>query len=83
MLAGVADCRRSQKWGCKGRWALGFKPRPGSHRKKRPRGSKVNGEDHKVLGEKEETTRLQSKWGGDHAALKEGVNHEVLKQVDR
>ena len=62
---------------------LGFKPRPGSHRKKRPRSSKVNGEDHKVLGEKEETTRLQSKWGGDHAALKEGVNHEALKQVDR
>ena len=103
MLAGVTDCRRSQKWGCKGRWALGFKPRPGSHRKKRPRGSEVNGEDHKVLGEKEEettrlqssredhkvlgekeeTTRLKSKWGGDHAALKEGVNHEALKQVDR
>ena len=62
---------------------LGFKPRPGSHRKKRPRGSKVVGRDHKVLGEKEETTRLQSKWGGDHAALKEGVNHEALKQVDR
>ena len=41
MLAGVADCRRSQKWGCKGRWALGFKPRPGSHRKKRPCGSEV------------------------------------------
>ena len=40
-------------------------------------------EDHKVLGEKEETTRLKSKWGGDHAALKEGGNHEALKQVDR
>ena len=43
----------------------------------------ISREDHKVLGEKEETTRLQSKWGGDHAALKEGVNHEALKQVDR
>ena len=60
MLAGVADCRRSQKWGCKGRWALGFKPRPGSHGKKRPRGSIVVEEDHKVLGEKR----------GDHAAPK-------------
>ena len=60
MLAGVTDCRRSQKWGCKGRWALGFKPRPSSHRV-------------------EETTRLQSKWGGDHAALKESrEDHEVL-----
>ena len=39
MLAGVTDCRRSQKWGCKRRWALGFKPRPGSHRESRPRGS--------------------------------------------
>ena len=60
------------------------KERPcGSEVKKRPCGSKVNGEDYKVLGEKEETTRLQNKWGGDHAALKEGVNHEALKQVDR
>ena len=61
-------------------WGRTSRPRA----KKRPRGSiVVNGEDHKVLGEKEETTRLQSKWGGDHAALKEGVNHEALKQVDR
>ena len=27
MLAGVTDCRRSRKWGCRGRRALGFKPR--------------------------------------------------------
>ena len=25
MLAGVTDCRRSRKWGCRGRLALGFK----------------------------------------------------------
>ena len=31
MLAGVTDCRRSQKWGCRGRLVLGFKPRQGSH----------------------------------------------------
>ena len=31
MLAGVTDFRRSQKWGCRGRLALGFKPRHGSH----------------------------------------------------
>ena len=69
MLAGVTDCR-SQKWAAKedGRWDLNLGP--AAIEKKRPRGSKVNGEDHKVLGEKEETTRLQSKWGGDHAALK-------------
>ena len=40
------------------------KERPcGSEVKKRPRGSIVVEEGHKVLGEKEETTRLQSKWG--------------------
>ena len=26
MLAGVTDCRRSQKWGCRGIFAPGFKP---------------------------------------------------------
>ena len=84
MLAGVTDCRRSWKWGCRGRWALGFKPRHGSHSERGPHGFEgVRRVDHVVLGEKEETTRLQSKWGGDHAALKEGVNHEALKHVDR
>ena len=59
MLAGVTDCRRSQKWGCKGRWALGFKPRPGSHR---------GGEDHKVLGEKRVDHAAPKKIGG-HTVL--------------
>ena len=31
MLADVTDYRRSWKWGCRGRLALGFKPRHGSH----------------------------------------------------
>ena len=31
MLAGVTDCRRSWKWGCRGRLVLGFKPRRGNH----------------------------------------------------
>ena len=37
-LAGVAACGRSQKWGCRGRLALGFKPRCGSHERREPRG---------------------------------------------
>ena len=59
---------------------LGFKPRPGSHRKKRPRGSKSSREDHKVLGEKEETTQLHSS-REDHKVLgkKERVDHAALK----
>ena len=60
--------------GCKGRWVLEFKPRPGSHRKERPRGSKVVEGRPQGFGEGERR---------DHAALKEGVNHEALKQVDR
>ena len=31
MLAAVANCGRSQKWCGRGRLALGFKPRRGSH----------------------------------------------------
>ena len=31
MLVGVTDCGTSWKWGCRGRLALGFKPRRGSH----------------------------------------------------
>ena len=52
MLAGVTGCRRSQKWGCKGRWALGFKPRCGSHRERGPRGSE--GEEGRPRGFGEE-----------------------------
>ena len=38
MLAGVTDCGRSQKWGCRGRLALGFQLRRGSHAKWGPCG---------------------------------------------
>ena len=31
MLAGVTDCGRGWKWGCRGRLVLGFKPRLSSH----------------------------------------------------
>ena len=31
MLAAVANCGRSRKWGCRGRLALGFKPTCSSH----------------------------------------------------
>ena len=41
MLAGVTDCRRSWKWGCRGRLALGFKPGVAT----------VPGEDHAALAE--------------------------------
>ena len=35
ILAGVADCGRSWKWGCRRKLALGFKPRHGSHTQER------------------------------------------------
>ena len=35
MLAGVTDCRRSGKWGYRGRLALEFKPRHGRHTRER------------------------------------------------
>ena len=31
VLAGVTDCGKSRKWGCRGRLVLGFKPRRSSH----------------------------------------------------
>ena len=34
LLASVASCGRSQKWGCRGILVLGFKPRHGSHDRK-------------------------------------------------
>ena len=36
MLAGVTGCRRSLKWGCRGRRAPVFKLRHGSHRVRGP-----------------------------------------------
>ena len=54
MLAGVTDCRRSQKWGCRGRLALGFKPRHGSLEREDHVVLKEKREDHEVLGERKE-----------------------------
>ena len=80
MLAGVTDYRRSQKWGCKGRWVLGFKPRLSSHiergpsssgvNRRVPRDSEVNRENHAVLKEKREDHEVLGK-GEDHASLAE------------
>ena len=79
VLAGVADCRRSQKWGCKGRWALGFKPRRGSHRERGPRGSEgkgrgprgseVNRKDHAVLKERRGPRGSEGVNREDHVVL--------------
>ena len=93
MLAGVADCRRSQKWGCKGRWALGFKPRPGSHREEETTRLQSSREDNKVLGEKKERPRgsivvgrTKRFWGrkGETTRLQSsGEDHKVLGEKKR
>ena len=59
MLAGVTDCRRSQKWAAKedGCWDLNLGP---AAIEGRDYAASKSGEDHKVLGEKR----------GDHAAPK-------------
>ena len=70
MLAGVTGCRRSQKWGCRGRWALGFKPRHGSHSERGPHGFEgVRRVDHVVLGEKGEDHVVSKEKGEDHVVL--------------
>ena len=52
MLAGVTDCRRSQKWGCRGGLVLGFKPSHSSHTQERTtQVSREGGEDHTALAE--------------------------------
>ena len=45
MLAGVANCRKSRKWDCRGRLALVFKPMHSSHSRLGPRdfGKRKNG----------------------------------------
>ena len=72
MLAGVTDCRRSRKWGCRGRLALGFKPRHGSHTRRRPRGfGGVGGENRAALTE----------WGPHGSDTADGagsLNHGLL-----
>ena len=61
MLAGVTDCRRSWKWGCRGRLALGFKPRLAA----------MGIEDQTVLEEKGEDHAVLEGKGEDHTALVE------------
>ena len=73
MLACVSDCRRSQKWGCRGRLALGFKPRSISHTWRRGRRTfdRVGGENHEALAE----------WGpcgGDTGDGARTLNHRLL-----
>ena len=48
MLASVANCGRSRKWGYRGRLALGFKPRQGGHDKYHH--AALAEEDHAALG---------------------------------
>ena len=80
MLAGVTDCRRGRKWGCKGKWALGFRPSHGSHRRgprssegKREdcQGSEAEEKDHAVLKERRENHVVLREKKEDHAALAE------------
>ena len=58
MLAGVTDCGRSQKWGCRGRLVLGFK-NPGMSAKP--------GWGHAALARGCKHTALARGW--DHVAL--------------
>ena len=68
MLAGVTDGGRSRKWGCRGRLALGFKPRLGSHTWKGTTQRWWRREDHAVLKEKGERTMLLWQSGDPVAA---------------
>ena len=70
MLAGVTDCRKSWKWGGRGRLALGFKPRHGSLRRKRTFGREGR-EDHAALAE-------WGSHGGDTADGARSLNHGLL-----
>ena len=81
MLAGVTDCRRSQKWAAKedGRWDLNLglaaiemsRPRGSEVKKSRPCGSEVNRGPHgsEVNRENHEVLRGEEE---DHAVLKWG-----------
>ena len=93
MLAGVTGCRRSQKWGCRGRLVLGFKPRSTSQTRektvwlwqRRGRGScsfgRVNREDHTVFGEKRKDHAALAEWGPCGCNTADGawsLNHRLL-----
>ena len=84
MLAGVTECRRSQKWGCKGRWALGFKPRRGSHRRRGPHGSEGKERGPRSSEEKGRGPRGSGVNRKDHAVLRgKEEDHTVLMKGKR
>ena len=71
MLAGVTDCRRSQKWGCRGRrfWDLN------------PGVTAIGTEDHVVLEEKREDHVALAEWGPRGCNTADGagsLNHRLL-----
>ena len=72
MLAGVTDCRGSRKGGCRGKLALAFKPRRGSHTRERTtRFCGVGGENQAALAE----------WGPHGSDTADGagsLNHRLL-----
>ena len=71
MVAGVTYCRRSQKWGCRGRLVLGFK-NPGMSAKP--------GWGHAALARGCKHTAL-AEWGthgGDIADGAGSLNHRLL-----
>ena len=73
MLAGVTNCRRSRKWGCRGRLALGFKPRRSSHTQERG--------PHGFGGEGEENHVALAEWGSRGSDTADGagsLNHRLL-----
>ena len=51
MLAGVIDCKRSQKWGCRGRLALGEDHEVLGEEREDDAVWGVKGEDHVALEE--------------------------------
>ena len=72
MLAGVTDCRRSWKWGCRGRLALRFHPRSSSQA----------GENHKALVEKKREDHVSLAEWGPHGSDTDNdarsLNHGLL-----
>ena len=71
MLAGVTDCGRSRKWGCRGRLAWDLKPGVAA----------IAGEDHRALAEKGENHAALAEWGPRGSNSADGacsLNHRLL-----
>ena len=72
MLAGVTDCRRSLKWGCRGRLVLGFKLRWDRHTWERTTWSWRRGERTTQFWGEEKVERTTLLWqSGDPVAATE------------